>query len=152
MIHLKDGDIFASNADVIVNPVNTEGVMGKGLALEYKKRFPDNYKAYAEYCHSGQLVGGGIFATYYGQGPWVVNLATKELWRAPSRLEWIYQGLIALKKFIVERHAKTVAIPAIGCGLGGLDWTTVRNAIEQVLEGVDATILVYPPRAENTRA
>lgn len=146
MIRFDDGDIFSSNADVIVNPVNTEGVMGKGLALEYKKRFPENYNAYAEYCHQGKLAGGAIFATFYSQGPWVVNLATKERWRAPSRLEWVYQGLIALKKFIIERHAKSIAIPALGCGLGGLDWPSVREAIMQVLDGVDAEIIVYPPR------
>lgn len=147
MIHLvHDDSIFEANADVIVNPVNTEGVMGKGLALEFKKRFPDNYKAYAAHCHEGRLAGGSIFATWYSNGPWVVNFATKESWRAPSRLEWIYQGLIALKKFITDRHANVVAIPALGCGLGGLDWQSVQTAIEQVLGDVNATILVYPPR------
>lgn len=142
-----------SPAEALVNPVNTVGVMGKGLALQFKVRFPGAFKAYAAACAARQIRVGEMFVTTgeTNEPRWIVQFPTKEHWRNPSRLEWIRDGLVALRAVIQERQIRSVAIPPLGCGLGGLDWAKVRPMIEAALgdlPGVD--VWLYEPVAGGT--
>lgn len=152
MLHYTTGNLLEAKAEALVNTVNTVGVMGKGIALMFKERFPKNMDAYAEACRKKELHTGRMFVTETGElmGPrWIVNFPTKQHWRAPSRMEWIEAGLQDLRRFIVEHRVKSIAIPPLGAGNGGLDWQRVRPLIEQALgdlEGVE--ILIYEPTAQ----
>ena len=149
MISYVQGNLLASGAEALVNTVNTVGVMGKGIALMFKERFGTNFALYAAACKAKQVQVGQMFVTETGEleGPrWVINFPTKEHWKAPSRLEWVEAGLEDLKRVLRERRIRSVAIPPLGAGNGGLDWPTVRARIDAALrdvEGVD--ILVYEP-------
>lgn len=146
MIHLVNGDMFESGADILVNTVNCVGVMGKGVALEFKKRYPALFSAYKRYCSAKHLFPGGLFVWDCPEdGKTIVCLATKDHWRNPSEYEWIKKGLFLLKVFL-EQHGKIkVAIPPLGCGCGGLNWEVVRGMITQELSDLKATILIYEP-------
>ena len=133
-------DIFQTGAEAIVNPVNTVGVMGAGLALEFKNRFPLNFKLYKEACRNGSMKTGRIFMTrnHGSENPkWIVNFPTKDHFRNPSRMEWIEDGLDDLAQAINERKIRSIAMPALGCGLGGLKWKDVRPKIMQALDGIE---------------
>ena len=152
MIKPTRGDLLLARADALVNAVNTVGVMGKGIALRFKERFPENYRAYAAACRAGDVRVGKMFVTASVQldGPrWIINFPTKEHWRHPAQLEWVRTGLAALAKVIHEMQIMSVAIPALGCGNGGLDWCQVRPLIEEALSGLmSVEVLLYEP-AEN---
>jgi len=140
MIQVKTGDIFAEDVQALVNMVNCVGVMGRGIALQFKKAFPENFKAYAEACKRGQVKPGKMFVFETGQtvNPrYIINFPTKRHWRPDSRMEDIEAGLEALAEAIRERNIESVAIPPLGCGLGGLLWRDVRPRIEQTLRGFD---------------
>ena len=139
----KNESIFDSGAQALVNPVNTAGVMGKGLALEFKRRYPDNFLAYTDICKQNMLRGGEVFV--FGRKPLVFNAATKRHWRNPSDLRDIKLCLFNIRSEIYERDIQSIAIPALGCGLGGLIWSDVRSMLECVLGDVAAHILVYEP-------
>lgn len=148
MIKSTSGNLLNSPADALVNAVNSVGVMGKGIALQFKERFPEAFKAYAAACSAGQVRVGDMFVTPGGPaGPkWIIHFPTKQHWKNPSRLEWIRDGLVALRGLIQERQIKSIAIPPLGCGLGGLDWAEVRPMIEAALgdlPGVD--VWLYEP-------
>ncbi|MCU7928721.1 MAG: macro domain-containing protein [Candidatus Thiodiazotropha sp. (ex Dulcina madagascariensis)] len=149
MITYTQGNLLEADAEALVNTVNTVGVMGKGIALMFKERFAKNMAEYAKACKAKQVRTGAMFVTQTGElmGPkWIVNFPTKQHWRNPSKLEWIVDGLADLKKFILQHQVKSIAIPPLGSGNGGLEWPIVRERIEQALadlEGVD--ILVYEP-------
>jgi O-acetyl-ADP-ribose deacetylase (regulator of RNase III) len=149
MIVTTTGDILASGADALVNPVNCVGVMGKGLALAFKEAFPGNFRAYADACRHAEVQPGRILvvATDSTTPPrFILNFPTKRHWRDGSRLEDIDAGLDALATEIRHRGIRSVAVPPLGCGLGGLDWAEVRPRIVAVLgalEGVE--IRVYGP-------
>ena len=151
MITYVKGDIFESGCEALVNPVNTEGVMGKGLALEFKKRFPENYFLYKLECEAGFMDIGSILP-YYENGTWVLNFPTKDYWRDPSEVYMIEDGLVALREWIsfgekIHPGPKSIAIPALGCGLGGLSWAQVKQMIERHLSGFKALdIKVYEPQ------
>ncbi|MCP5140804.1 MAG: macro domain-containing protein [Gammaproteobacteria bacterium] len=149
MIHYTQGNLLDADAEALVNTVNTVGVMGKGIALMFKERFPTNMAEYAEACKAKQVVTGKMFVTETGElmGPrWVVNFPTKRHWRHPSKLEWITEGLEDLKAFIVGHGVKSIAIPPLGAGNGGLDWPLVKGEIEARLAGLqDVDILVFEP-------
>lgn len=150
MITYKDGDIFEDDADVLVNPVNCVGVMGKGLALEFKHRFPSMYDEYRKACDQKKMFPGGVLGVVDG-GHTVVCLATKKHWRNPSEILWIILGLAKLKGMMKDYALDSVAIPMLGCGCGGLDWPDVRRAIESVFDvSHDLDVRVYgpPPEAE----
>ena len=146
MIRYTQGNLLESGAQALVNTVNTVGVMGKGIALMFKDRFDDNYQRYAAACKAGQVEVGRMFVTEPAElnGPrWIINFPTKQNWRSPSRLEWVEAGLLDLKRFLVEHQVKSIAIPPLGAGNGGLDWPVVRARIESVLgdlPGVDITV------------
>ncbi|MEP4052916.1 MAG: macro domain-containing protein [Litorimonas sp.] len=146
----ETGDIFKSSSEAIVNPVNTVGVMGKGLALMFKKKFPENFHAYKIACECGDLQIGKIFATKSPNHPsfcWIVNFPTKKHWRAKSEISWIELGLKDLKFFLLDNNIRSISIPALGSGLGGLNWPDVKNLMAKELselQGIE--VLVFEPR------
>lgn len=149
MIRYTHGNLLDAQDEALVNPVNTVGVMGKGLALAFRHRFDLNHRLYVEACQAGELQVGKVLATETGQavGPrWVVNFPTKQHWRQPSQLRWVSEGLMDLRRFIAQHRVQSIAIPALGAGLGGLAWPDVRSAIESALAELDdVQITVYEP-------
>ncbi len=150
MITYCQGNLLNADVDALVNAVNTVGVMGKGIALAFKQRFPANYQAYAAACQRGEVQTGRMFITETPAllGPrWIVNFPTKQHWRDPSRLEWVRSGLQDLRRFLLDVHVASVALPALGSGLGGLSWPMVRAEMEAALADLAADIRVYEPLA-----
>lgn len=149
MIEYKNGDILKEEADAIVNTVNCVGVMGRGIALQFKKTFPANYKAYEAACKSKSVVPGSMFvyATDTLTAPrFIINFPTKRHWRGKSSLKDIEAGLDDLVRVIQERGITSIAIPPLGCGLGGLDWPIVRAAIEERLSALaNVRIILFEP-------
>jgi len=149
MITLAKGNLLDSPAEALVNTVNTVGVMGKGIALTFKNRFPENYEVYAASCDRGEVRVGAMFVTEPGEvgGPrWIVNFPTKKHWRDPSKLEWVRDGLVALKEFVREKRIRSIAIPPLGCGNGGLDWALVRPMIETAFNDLpDVEAMIFEP-------
>lgn len=146
MIEFVTGNIFESGADCLINTVNCEGFMGKGIAYQFKMRFPQNYLDYVKVCKSGQLRIGTIHY-FQEDGVWVVNFPTKDKWREKSKIDYIEKGLDQLVQFIAKYQPRIVAIPPLGCGNGGLDWNVVKNIIVQKLQPIveEYTFLVYEP-------
>lgn len=149
MIRYTQGNLLEAPVEALVNTVNTVGVMGKGIALMFKERFPANMAAYAKACKANQVVTGRMFVTETGElmGPrWIVNFPTKQHWRARSKMEWIESGLQDLRRFLIENRVKSIAIPPLGAGNGGLEWQDVKPRIEQALSDLDdVEILIYEP-------
>lgn len=152
MLVFTQGNLLEADAEALVNTVNTVGVMGKGIALMFKEAFPDNFRQYEEACKRKELQAGHILVTRRDQliGPkWIVNFATKGHWRYPSKLQWVESGLDELREFIVEKRVKSVAIPPLGSGNGGLIWRDVRSLIEAKLGDMSGVaVLVYEPTRE----
>ncbi|MCO4786805.1 MAG: macro domain-containing protein [Marinomonas atlantica] len=152
MIRYTQGNLLEANADALVNTVNTVGVMGKGIALMFKERFPNNMQAYAKACKAGEVVTGKMFVTQTGElmGPqWIVNFPTKQHWRAKSKMEWVEDGLNDLRRVITENQIRSIAIPPLGAGNGGLDWQEVKPKVEQALAGLtDVEIWVFEPTSK----
>lgn len=150
MIVYKNGDIFNEDAEAIVNTVNCVGVMGRGIALQFKKRFPENFKAYESACKKKVVIPGKMFVYKTGSliGPkYVINFPTKRHWRGASRIEDIESGLQDLEKVIKELKITSIALPPLGSGLGGLDWNDVRTLIENKLSQIlDVNIVVFEPK------
>ncbi|MFK4087257.1 macro domain-containing protein [Kribbella sp. NPDC020789] len=147
-----ESDLFDSSAEILVNPVNTHGVMGAGLARQFKQRYPSMFAAYRDRCRLGLVRVGDIdvHVVEGGSSPRVIvaNFPTKQHWRDPSRLQWIESGLVALHRVIVESGAVSVAVPPLGCGLGGLDWGDVSSRIVRSMAPVaeaGVEVLLYPP-------
>lgn len=146
MITYATGDIFEASVQAMVNPVNTVGVMGKGLALAFKQKYPDNFKQYQIACKNNKVKVGQLFVTEHQFGQFIINFPTKQHWRGKSQLSWISEGLRQLKAFIIANHIKSIAIPALGSGLGGLDWALVKAQIDDVLQELtEVQILVFEP-------
>lgn len=149
MIEIRRGDLFEAEVEALVNPVNCVGVMGRGLALAFRTRFPDNFEAYAAACRRGAVVPGEMFVFETGRPRprLVVNFPTKRHWREKSRMEDLTRGLSSLADTIRERDLRSLALPALGCGLGGLEWRAVRARIEEVLAPfAEVRTLLYEPR------
>lgn len=150
MITYKAGDIFKEEADAIVNTVNCVGVMGRGIALQFKKQFPENFKVYATACKQKEVVPGKMFIHETGSliGPkYVINFPTKRHWRGASRMEDIESGLRDLARVIAQLHIQSIALPPLGCGLGGLEWNEVRVHIENELAPLtDVNVVVFEPK------
>lgn len=147
---IENGDVFASGAEALVNPVNCVGVAGKGLALEFRRRFPGNFLAYVRSCRDGWLQPGRVLTSPAAPGsrpPYVFNFPTKIHWRDGSALSIIESGIPALVAETARFRAGSIAIPALGCGEGGLRWEDVRPLLEAAFSdapGVRA--LLHPPR------
>ena len=145
MIHLASGDILKHEADALVNTVNCVGVMGRGIALQFRRAFEDNYEAYRKAAKRGEIRPGQMFVferPSLDQPRWIINFPTKRHWKGKSRLEDIEAGLVDLVRVIQDKDIRSIAIPPLGCGLGGLDWAVVRPLIEEVLSG-DPEVEVY---------
>lgn len=149
MMRFTQGNLLDARVDAVVNTVNTVGVMGRGIALMFKERFPENFAAYEAACKAGEVQVGRMFVQPSAEleGPrWIINFPTKKHWRQPTRIEWIDTGLVALKEIVREKGIRSIAIPPLGCGNGGLDWNDVRPKIEAVLgELSDVEVVVYEP-------
>lgn len=152
MIEFRTGNLLESNAEALVNTVNTVGVMGKGIALQFKNMFPANYKRYAKACKEGDVQIGKLFVTeettIIGGRKLIINFPTKNDWRKPSEYSYIELGLKALSKMITDNQIKSVAIPPLGAGNGGLDWSKVKSMIENQLSSLDCLVQIYEPNAQ----
>ena len=146
--NVHGGNILDADVDAVVNPVNCVGVMGKGLALQFKTRYPKMFEQYAIACKQG-WVKPGTMNTHVvsGDGPrWVINFPTKDHWKSPSKIGYISIGIIGLIRTIHELDITSVAIPPLGCGLGGLSWSDVEPLIRQVAEALpDVKVLIFHP-------
>lgn len=148
MITYLTGDILDSKAYALINPVNLQGRMGKGLAKDFKARYPANYEAYVKACEKSYIGIGRLF--YFEENElWgkrlIINFATKRHWGNKSEYNYIASGLNALKKAIIAKQIPSIAMPALGCGNGGLDWDRVKTFIEYWLADSPAQIEVYIP-------
>lgn len=152
MVRFTQGDILDADADALVNTVNCVGVMGRGIALQFKQAFPDNFRAYAKACDRGEVQPGRMFVVETGAlAPrFIVNFPTKRHWRGKSKIQDIESGLEALITEIRNRRIQSIAVPPLGAGLGGLDWRQVRPLIEDALAQVpDVDAVVYEPVARH---
>lgn len=149
MLHLTSGDILQAHAEALVNTVNCVGVMGRGIALQFRKAFPENFKVYQSACLRKEVRPGRMLTVETGilTGPrYVINFPTKRHWRGNSRIEDIDAGLEALVREVRQRGIKSIAIPPLGCGLGGLDWNEVRPRIVRAFESLpDVEVLLFEP-------
>ena len=147
MIKLCRGDILEAEAEALVNTVNCVGVMGRGIALQFRKAFPENYRAYKKVCDRGELRPGMMFIHEHLHDPrYIINFPTKRHWRGKSRMEDIDAGLVALVQEVRERGIQSIAIPPLGSGLGGLDWKQVRRRIEAAFQELpDVRVLLFEP-------
>jgi len=149
MIQYVTGNLLESNAEALVNTVNTIGVMGKGIALQFKNTFPNNFKLYAKACKNDEIKIGELLVTeddsMFTGKKMIINFPTKTTWRKPSEYSYIVEGLIDLVKIIKERNIKSIAIPPLGSGNGGLNWNKVKLILEKYLSDVDCVIYIYQP-------
>lgn len=150
MIEYKSGDILNDQSEALVNTVNCVGVMGRGIALQFKNAFPENFKAYALACKQDKVQPGRMFVFETGQmfNPrYIINFPTKRHWRGKSRMEDIESGLKSLVEVLRKHHIRSVAIPPLGSGLGGLDWEQVKYRIEAAAEPLsDVQVIIYEPK------
>ena len=152
MIEFTQGNLLEAKTDALVNTVNTVGVMGKGIALMFKEAFPENFKAYEAACKRHEVQLGHMFVTERQQlmAPrWIINFPTKKHWRQPSQMSWIESGLADLVRVVRERNIRSIAIPPLGSGNGGLDWQDVRPRLIEALKALDdVNIVVFEPTRE----
>jgi len=148
IVHIT-GNLIVADAEALVSTVNCEGFMGKGIALQFKKAFPENFAAYQRACRAGELQPGKMFvyATESLVNPrYIINFPTKRRWREKSRIEYVESGLKALVEQIRRLGIRSVAVPPLGCGLGGLKWRDVRPLIERAFATIpDVHVLLFEP-------
>jgi O-acetyl-ADP-ribose deacetylase (regulator of RNase III) len=149
MIEIAKGNILEADAEALVNTVNCVGFMGKGIALQFKQAFPANFKAYEVACKAGEVVPGRMFIFDNGlliNPRYVINFPTKRHWRGKSRMADIRSGLKALMADIRRLGVRSIAVPPLGCGLGGLDWREVRPMIEKAFSELpEVRLLLFEP-------
>ena len=149
MIYYKIGNLLDSEAEALVNTVNTLGVMGKGIALQFKNMFPNNFKLYSNACKNKDIKVGKLLVTeeealLVGKKI-IINFPTKTNWRLPSEYQFIELGLVELVKVIKEKNIKSIAIPPLGSGNGGLDWGKVKQILQKHLSEINCAIYIYEP-------
>lgn len=151
MIHYQIGNLLDSEAQALVNTVNTVGVMGKGIALQFKNMFPNNFKIYANACKKNEVKVGKLLIfeeeTLLKGKKIIINFPTKTNWRLPSEYKYIEAGLLDLVTVIKEKDIKSIAIPPLGSGNGGLDWNKVKAILEKHLSALNCDIYIYEPTA-----
>lgn len=151
-MEFTQGNILRADTEAIVNTVNCVGFMGRGIAAQFKRAYPENFKAYEAACKRKEVVPGKMFVFVTGQvtNPrFIVNFPTKRHWRGKSRIEDIESGLVALVSEVRTRGIRSIAIPPLGCGLGGLDWRDVKQLIERAFAPLgDVHVLVFEPNAD----
>jgi len=149
MIDYKSGNILEANTEALVNTVNCVGVMGRGIALQFRNAFPDNYRAYKAACDRREVISGRMFVfdlNRFENPKLIINFPTKRHWKAKSRMDDIKSGLQDLVRVLREYGVNSVAIPPLGCGLGGLNWREVRSMLESALAAVpNLSAHIYPP-------
>ena len=148
MIEYKNGDILREDVEAIVNTVNCVGIMGRGLALQFKNKFPQNFKEYQLACKNKEVQLGKMFVHQTGQlinPKYIINFPTKGHWKQNSKIEDISNGLDDLITIIEKYSIKSIAIPPLGSGLGGLDWNQVKKLIEEKLKNINCTIILFEP-------
>lgn len=149
MIEYKTGDILSEEAEALVNSVNCVGVMGRGIALQFKKAFPENYNAYRARCKHNEMQPGRVFVFETGETVpprYIINFPTKRHWRGKSRIEDIEAGLASLTEEIRSHRIRSIAIPPLGSGLGGLHWPEVRTRLEAALKALeDVKVVIFEP-------
>jgi O-acetyl-ADP-ribose deacetylase (regulator of RNase III) len=149
MIHYITGNLMDSNAEALVNTVNTVGVMGKGIALQFKNMFPNNFKIYAKACKNNEVEPGKLLVTeeetMLKGKKIIINFPTKTDWRKPSEYSYIEQGLTDLVRIVNDRGIKSIAIPPLGSGNGGLDWNKVKVLLNKALSGLNCQIFIFEP-------
>ena len=147
MKFIKQGDIFKSSCEVIANPINCVGVMGGGLALAFKKKFPEHFETYKKMCQNGEIKVGELYVVDGDEKHKVLLFPTKIHWKNPSLMEYVESGLEYLVKNYDKMGIKSIAIPALGCGLGGLKWEDVKEKIISILSEIDdkVEIEIYEP-------
>jgi O-acetyl-ADP-ribose deacetylase (regulator of RNase III) len=145
MIRYLDSDLFASPAQTLVNPVNTVGVMGAGLARVFRDRYPEMFREYRGLCRAGRLPVGALHL-WRGPDRWVLNLPTKTDWRLPSTLPHIEAGLRRFRRDYEALGVRSVAFPALGCGCGSLSWAAVRPLLDAYLGDLPIPVDVHQPR------
>ena len=152
MIRFTHGNLLDAPAEALINTVNEVGVMGKGIALMFREAFPENTKVYEAACKARTVQVGQVLAVenHALTGPrWIINFPTKKHWRNPSKFEWVESGLRDLVRVLKEKQIRSIAIPPLGCGQGGLQWEQVRPAIEAALaELPEVDAIVYEPTSE----
>ena len=153
MITFKQDNIFNIDAEAIINTVNTVGVMGKGIALQFKEKYPENFKVYKNACDNKEIYIGKVltFETQQIYNPkYIINFPTKEHWRNPSKMEYIKSGLEDLKKFIIDKNIKSIAIPPLGAGNGKLEWNKVKKIIYNELKDLkNIDIIILEPSEDS---
>lgn len=149
MIRFTGGNILHADVEALINTVNCVGIMGRGIALQFKNAYPANFKAYEAACRREIVQPGRMFLCETGElgNPrFIINFPTKRHWKGKSRIEDIDAGLVDLVRVIEDRNIRSVAVPPLGSGLGGLDWADVRPRIEAALGGLDGvSVVVYEP-------
>jgi O-acetyl-ADP-ribose deacetylase (regulator of RNase III) len=149
MIKLTQGDILKADTEALVNTVNCFGVMGRGIALQFRKAFPENFKLYKKACENGEVKPGKMFVydlNRISSPHFIINFPTKRHWRNKSRFEDIESGLQDLIKIVQWQKIRSIAIPPLGCGLGGLNWSEVHSLITEAFETLpDVTVLLFEP-------
>ena len=145
-INYVQGDLLKSDAEALVNTVNCVGVMGKGIALKFKKQYPNMFNSYRSVCYNKKLIPGHLHY-FKEKNKIIINFPTKNNWRNPSKIEYVKDGLISLIKLIKNLNLKSIAIPMLGCGNGGLDWkevnTLIINTLTPSLRDTDLTVYIY---------
>lgn len=139
--YINNGNIFNSTCEFIINPVNCVGVMGKGLALQFKNLFPNNFSKYRQHCLEGNLSIGKLLITTENNRK-IINFPTKEHWKNPSKLEYIILGLEKLENAINGFNIKSIAFPKIGSGLGGLNWNLVLEEIKKFHQRINPDVII----------
>ena len=149
MIQFMEGNLLDSDTDALVNTVNTVGIMGKGIALQFKQAFPENFKAYERACARGEVRLGEmhVVQTARLENPRIIiNFPTKAHWRSKARLNDIERGIDDLVRVIERHQVRSIAIPPLGCGNGGLNWSDVRPLIMRALANLDIEVLLFEPK------
>jgi O-acetyl-ADP-ribose deacetylase (regulator of RNase III) len=148
MVEYVTGNLLEADVDALVNTVNTKGVMGKGIALQFRRAFPENYEAYRAACDVGEVQLGRMFVVmtgHLGRPRLIINFPTKKHWKSRSRIADIEAGLVDLRRVLDEHDVESLALPPLGCGLGGLEWSDVRPRIEAALADAPVHALVFEP-------
>ena len=153
MIEYKKGDILREDVDALVNTVNCVGIMGRGIALQFKNAFPENFRSYVAACERSEVQPGQMLTFKTGRltnPKYIINFPTKRHWRGKSRIEDIDAGLVSLVNEIRSLNIHSIAIPPLGSGLGGLDWSNVRPRIADSLRGLDnVRVVIFEPVASS---
>lgn len=142
MISYVRGNLLDSKATILVNTVNCVGVMGKGIALQFKQRFPEMFEVYRQTCKAGGY-SPGVCRMCTTSGKTIINFPTKNDWRNPSQMEWIQSGLIQIKNYLMKNPSVSIAFPPVGCGNGGLNWEEVRALMEDTFKDLPNDIQIY---------